>query len=108
MDLYDYLYELIDELEIDTNFVFVKLRGENIGQPMNYQDVSALFKRLKDKTEIDVQPHLLRHTHTTKYYRQTKDITQVQVRLGHSRIQITMNMYLHPSDEEIRKKSKHS
>ncbi|MED1287686.1 tyrosine-type recombinase/integrase [Bacillus mycoides] len=103
MDLYDdYLYEVIDELEIDTNFVFVKLRGENMGQPMNYQDVSALFKRLKDKTEIDVHPHLLRHTHATMYYRQTKDIKQVQERLGHSQIQTTMNMYLHPSDEEIR------
>lgn len=103
IDLFDdYLYEFIDELEIDTNFVFVKLRGRNIGQAMNYQDVSALFKRLRDKTGIDVHPHLLRHTHATIYYRQTKDIKQVQERLGHSQIQTTMNMYLHPSDEEIR------
>ena len=32
----------------------------------------------------------------------TKDIKQVQERLGHSQIQTTMNMYLHPSDEDIR------
>ncbi|MCA1075056.1 hypothetical protein K9O30_15260 [Clostridium bowmanii] len=36
------------------------------------------------------------------YYRQTKDIKQVQERLGHSQIQTTINMYLHPSDEDIR------
>lgn len=103
MDLFDdYEYEVLDELEIDTNFVFVKLRGENKGQALEYQDISALFKRIKQKTGIDVHAHLLRHTHATIYYRQTKDIKQVQERLGHSQIQTTMNMYLHPSDEDIR------
>jgi integrase/recombinase XerD len=103
MDLFDdYLYEVIDELNIDTNFVFVKLRGNNLGHAMNYQDVSALFKRLKGKTGMHIHPHLFRHTHATMYYKQTKDIKQVQERLGHSQIQTTMNLYLHPSDEEIR------
>ena len=36
------------------------------------------------------------------YYRETKDIKEVQERLGHSQIQTTMNMYLHPSDDDIR------
>ena len=66
------------------------------------RDVSDLFKRLKKKTGIDVHAHLLRHTHATIYYQTTKDIKQVQERLGHSQIQTTMNMYLHPSDEDIR------
>ena len=103
IDLFDdYAYDILDELEIDTNFVFVKLRGKNKGQPLEYQDVSDLFKRLKKKTGIDVHAHLLRHTHATIYYQTTKDIKQVQERLGHSQIQTTMNMYLHPSDEDIR------
>lgn len=103
IDLFDdYAYDILDELEIDTNFVFVKLRGENKGNPLEYQDVSDLFKRLKKKTGIDVHAHLLRHTHATIYYQTTKDIKQVQERLGHSQIQTTMNMYLHPSDEDIR------
>ena len=103
MDLLDdYLYEVVDELNLNTNFVFVKLRGKNVGQPMTYCDVEALFKRLRKKTGIHVHPHLLRHTHATMYYQQTKDIKQVQERLGHSQIQTTMNLYLHPSDEEIR------
>ncbi|MPM23624.1 Tyrosine recombinase XerC [bioreactor metagenome] len=98
----DYAFAILDELEMDTNFVFVKLRGENKGQPLEYSDVSDLFKRLKKKTGIDVHAHLLRHTHATIYYQTTKDIKQVQERLGHSQIQTTMNMYLHPSDEDIR------
>ncbi|MFF2290992.1 tyrosine-type recombinase/integrase [Peribacillus butanolivorans] len=104
MDLYDdYLYEVLDELELDTNFVFIKIRGANVGQPMNYHDVSSLFKRLRKKTGIlKLHPHLLRHTHATMFYKQTKDLKQVQERLGHSHIQTTANLYLHPSDEEIR------
>lgn len=103
IDLFDdYAYNVLDELEIDTNFIFVKLKGKNKGQPLDYQTVSALFKTLKKKTGIDVHPHLLRHTHATIYYQSTKDIKQVQERLGHSQIQTTMNLYLHPSDEDIR------
>ncbi len=103
IDLFDdYAYDVLDELDIDTNFVFAKLRGKNKGQPLEYQDVSDLFKRLKKKTGIDVHAHLLRHTHATIYYQSTKDIKQVQERLGHSQIQTTMNMYLHPSDADIR------
>ena len=103
IDLFDdYAYDILDEFDIDTNFVFVNLRGKNIGQPLEYQDVSDLFKRLKKKTGIDVHAHLLRHTHATIYYQTTKDIKQVQERLGHSQIQTTMNMYLHPSDKDIR------
>lgn len=103
MDLFDdYEYEILDELEIDTNFVFIKLKGKNKGQPLEYSDVNAFFRRLKQKTSIDIHAHLLRHTHATLYYRQTKDIKQVQERLGHSQIQTTMNMYLHLSDKDIR------
>ncbi|MGN4423554.1 tyrosine-type recombinase/integrase [Bacillus cereus group sp. MYBK30-1] len=103
IDLYDdYLYEIMDELDVDTNFILVKLRGENLGKPMTYSDVESLFKRLKKKTGINLHPHLFRHTHATIYYQKTKNIKQVQERLGHSQIQTTMNLYLHPSDEEIR------
>ena len=103
MDLFDdYAYEVLDELEIDTNFVFVKITGPNKGKPLDYIAVSSLFKRLKRKTGIDVHAHLFRHTHATIYYNQTKDIKQVQERLGHTQIQTTMNIYVHPSEDEKR------
>ena len=103
MNLFDeYLYHVLDDLEYDSNHVFVKLRGKNRGRPMDYSDVSALFKTLCKKTNIKIYPHLLRHTHATLFYMHTKDIKQVQERLGHAQIQTTMNLYLHPSDEDIR------
>jgi integrase/recombinase XerD len=105
MDLFDdYLYEVLDELDFRSNFVFVILRGENIGKPLTLTAVEALFKRLREKTGIrKLHPHLFRHTHATMYYQETKDIKQVQERLGHSQIQTTMNLYLHLSEDDIRK-----
>jgi integrase/recombinase XerD len=112
MDLYDdYLYEVIDEYNPDHNFVFVKLWGKNPGEPMTYSDVYATFKEIERKTDIHITPHLFRHTHGTIYYLQTKNIKMVQERLGHSQIQTTINLYVHPSDDEIREdweKAKHA
>ena len=104
IDLFDdYAYKVLDDISLDTNFVFIKLKGSNKGCPLEYQDVNSLFKKLKNKTGMSViHPHLFRHTHATIFYRQTKDIKQVQERLGHAHIQTTINTYLHPSDEDIR------
>lgn len=104
MDLYDdYLYEVLDEYNPDHNFVFVKIWGKNVGEPLTYSDVYATFKEVERKTGIHITPHMFRHTHGTIYYLQTKNIKMVQERLGHAQIQTTMNLYVHPSEGEIRK-----
>ena len=103
MNLYDdYLYEVIDDYNLDHNFVFVKLLGKNSGEPMTYSDVYATFKEIERKTDIHITPHLFRHTHGTIYYLETKNIKMVQERLGHSQVQTTINLYVHPSDDAIR------
>lgn len=103
LDLYDdYAYEILDELDVDTNFVFVKLNGKNKGEPLTYQNVSDIFKTLKKKTGLDVHAHLIRHTHANIFYQETKDIKQLQERLGHVSIQTTMNIYVHPQNDELR------
>lgn len=104
MDLYDdYLYEVLDEFDPDHNFVFVKIWGKNTGQPLTYSDVYATFKEIERKTGIHITPHLFRHTHGTIFYLQTKNIKAVQDRLGHAQIQTTINLYVHPTEDDIRK-----
>ena len=95
------MYSIVDF--DDSNFLFVKLKGKSKGKLMDYQDVSAFFKRLGKKINYNLHPHLYRHTHATKYFEKTKNIKFVQERLGHKQIQTTMNLYLHPTDKEIRK-----
>jgi len=104
MDLYDdYLYEVLDEFNPDHNFVFVKIRGKNAGKPLTYSDVYATLKEIERKTGIYITPHLFRHTHGTIFYLHTKNIKAVQERLGHAQIQTTIDLYVHPSEDDIRK-----
>lgn len=103
IDLFDdYMFEIIDELDVDTNFLFIKIRGFNKGKPLEYHDICSLMKRLRKKTGLKAKAHLIRHTHGTMYYRLTKNIKLVQDRLGHAQIQTTMNIYLHPTEDEVR------
>ncbi|MBP3897367.1 MAG: tyrosine-type recombinase/integrase, partial [Mogibacterium sp.] len=43
--------------DINTNHVFLKLRGRNAGKPMDYTDVDNLFRTLRRKTGIQITPH---------------------------------------------------
>lgn len=103
MDAFDdYLYGVLDELGIAENHLFVKLKGQHKGQALTYTDVAAVFRTLSSKSGLHISPHMLRHAHATRFYAQTKNIKQVQERLGHAQVQTTLAMYLHPSDDEIR------
>lgn len=104
MDLYDdYLYEVLDQYNPNHNFVFVKIWGKNAGEPLTYSDVYATLKEIERKTGIYITPHLFRHTHGTIFYLQTKNIKAVQERLGHAHMQTTIDLYVHPSEDDIRK-----
>lgn len=89
--------------EVDTNHVLIKLSGINKNQPMEYHDVVSLFERLKKKTGLDVSPHVLRHSSLTELRRAGWKDEHLMKRAGHAHIQTTMQMYIHPSDEDIRK-----
>ncbi len=99
---FDYVAEFHTD-EVDTNHVFIKLSGENKNQPMEYQDVASLFRRLKAKTGTDVSPHVLRHSSLTELRRAGWKPEHLQKRAGHAQVQTTMQIYLHPSDEDLRK-----
>lgn len=89
--------------EVDTNHVFIKLSGENNGQPLEYADVVALVQRLRKKTGVYFTPHMLRHTSLTELRKSGWRDEHLMNRAGHAHIQTTMQMYIHPSDEDIRK-----
>lgn len=101
VDLFDdYMYDIIDF--DDSPHMFIKLKGQHKGQKMSYSDICSFFRRLSHAVDYHLHPHLFRHTHATKYFNKTKNIKSVQERLGHRQIQTTMNLYLHPSEEEKR------
>jgi len=101
MALYrDYLVDELDEVE--SEYVFVNLWQGEIGQPLKYETVIALFRRLSKKIGFYVYPHLLRHTHATELIRSGWDAAYVQKRLGHAHIQTTMNLYTHLDEGDLK------
>jgi integrase/recombinase XerD len=100
-DYMDYIAEYHTD-DVDTNHVFIKLSGENKYQPMEYPDVVSLFERLKNKAGLDVTPHMLRHTSLTELRKAGWKDEHLMKRAGHAHVQTTMQMYIHPSDEEMR------
>jgi integrase len=98
---FDYVSQFHTE-EVDTNHVFIKLSGENKNQPMEYEDVASLFRRLRAKTGINAHPHMLRHSSLTELRRAGWEAERLQKRAGHAQVQTTIQTYLHPSDEDLR------
>lgn len=89
--------------EVDTDFVFIKLTGDQKGQPLDYQSVQALFKRLEAKTSIKVTSHMFRHTNLTELWKTGEMRPEtLKERAGHRHIQTTMQMYVHPTEEDVR------
>lgn len=94
---------VIDEYpDVDSDYVFVNIWESEPGTPMNYSTVTGLFKRLHKKTNIRVNPHLLRHTHATELIRAGMDMAYVQKRLGHTSVQTTINTYVHLTDNDMK------
>jgi integrase/recombinase XerD len=104
----DLINQILDYLvvvhtdEVQTNHLFIKLHGTRSGQPLEYADVNDLFQRLKKKTGIDAHAHLLRHSSLTSLAKHGWRPELLRERAGHTQISSTYQLYVHPSDEELR------
>lgn len=88
--------------EVETNHLFITLRGAAMGRPLAYHSVIDLFRRLKRKTSIDATPHVLRHSSLTELARAGWRPELLRERAGHAQFQTTYQMYVHPSDDDMR------
>lgn len=89
--------------EVDTDFIFIKLTGDDRNHPLDYQTVQAIFNRISFKTGIRVTPHMLRHTNLTELWRSGEMRAEaLKERAGHRHIQTTMQLYVHPTEEDVR------
>jgi integrase/recombinase XerD len=97
----DYLV-IVHTDDVESNHLFIKLRGPHSGQPLEYCDVNDLFQRLKYKTGIDAHAHLLRHSSLTSLAKNGMRPEVLRERAGHAQFQYTYQLYVHPSEEEMR------
>ena len=104
----DLINQILDYLvimhtdEVETNHLFIKVRGPRSGQPLEYADVNDLFQRLKSKTGIDAHAHLLRHSSLTSLATNGMRPEVLRERAGHAQFQYTYQLYVHPGEAEMR------
>jgi integrase len=94
----DYLVTDLQALEGNPlpDYVFVNLWEGQIGRPMTYATVVALFARLEQQTGIHATPHMFRHTRATAWWRDEQlPLATIARLLGHASIQTTHDLYVH-------------
>jgi len=92
-------YDRIPEAQCD--FVFVNLYGREPDAPMTYSNAKRCTDRIARTAGVTLRPHMLRHTAATNWVRNGERLDVVQELLGHVNWTSTQ-VYLHPSDEEMR------
>ncbi|MBD8025575.1 tyrosine-type recombinase/integrase [Ureibacillus sp. Re31] len=100
--LQDYIYEIHEKNNFDSDYLFLKLTGNQRGQPCDYSTVEAFFKSVSKMVGFKVTPHMFRHTLATELHESNVEISIIKAILGHKDVQTTINMYIHPSEKSIR------
>lgn len=65
------------------------------GKLLMPRDFGRMFKRITQRADLprDITPHVLRHTHATELFRAGWNAKDVQERLGHSSVKVTIDTY---------------
>ncbi|MCP1226590.1 site-specific integrase [Sebaldella sp. S0638] len=71
----------------------------DLGVPMSQSSLTWQCRKLKERTGIDFNFHLLRHTHATMLIEAGANPVEVSKRLGHSNTSITLNIYSHSTSK---------
>ena len=80
------------------NFICTRENGKVITSG-SFKSCTAVFRNMG----IDFNFHALRHTHATTLIEHDAPIKDVQARLGHARIETTLNTYTHATDKMAEK-----
>jgi phage integrase family protein len=85
--------------EGDDNFIFTNQRGDWV----HIHNFIPYFKRfVTDHKLKPITPHGLRHTHASLLFSAGVEPKNISDRLGHSTVQITLDLYTHITEEQRR------
>lgn len=79
------------DLYVDNNFVCT----HEDGSPVTPHSIKHFSEKIQKETGIDFKFHSLRHTHATMLLENGAKPKEIQARLGHAKLETTMNTYVH-------------
>lgn len=89
--LYKYTYYSSYKKELLPECILIRTQND---EPATKNTISLIFRRLRNRLNINIHPHLLRHTFATLYLVNGGDISSLQIILGHTTLTMVLN-YLH-------------
>ena len=88
---------------IDSDYVFIKLHGRNVGEALKPRAIYHIVDRLKRDTGITRwTPHTFRHTYVTLQQQAGVPIDVISSLVTHANIHTTVSTYGHLSVEDLR------
>lgn len=82
--------------------IFTRITKNDSNYPLHMDYLNNVLNRVIDKNNLPkISPHGFRHTHASLLFESGANVKDVQERLGHASIQITLDIYTH-----VTKKSK--
>ncbi|MFJ5771439.1 tyrosine-type recombinase/integrase [Psychrobacillus sp. NPDC093180] len=88
---------LAENIQVKEKFIFVR----DDFRPMRVAYVNERLEALCKKFNLrEIKVHGLRHTHASMLFAAGEEMKKVQMRLGHARLETTMNIYTHLTKEE--------
>ena len=88
--------------DLDSDYVFVNLWAEPFGRPLSYEAVAKLVVRLRARTGVRFNLHMLRHTAATEMIRAGVSIEVVAKLLTHRSSTVTSQTYVHLDAADLR------
>ena len=88
--------------DLDSDYVFVNLWAEPYGWPLTYNNVNQLVRRLRSRTGIDFNIHMLRHSAATEMIRAGVPIEVAARLLTHRSSVTTSQIYVHLLPADLR------
>ena len=99
-----YMAEYWDLLQRQ-NYLFINIKGETAGQPMNVTSVYDMLERMEKKTGINITPHMLRRYFANSRWEAGWPLEMISQALGHKHLDTTTR-YLGILDDKLKKASK--
>ena len=95
-----FVSEVLGAQRAERGLLFANAGGE---PRWSVQSASRVFAQVADQAGVpDTRFHDLRHYHASTLLRQGANVKLIQERLGHARVQTTMDIYTHTAEDDHR------